>query len=177
MSNRDFDKVACSPSTERSGGGGGRRGSNSDGRRNSRGGMKQVSIVRRACFSACHRLHSDQLSDAENKDVFGKCNSANGHGHNYVLYVTVRGEVNPITGMVMNLVDVKHAINETVMKELDHKCIDKDVAYFCDNGVVSTAENIAIYIYDSLLPYVPEGCSLEEIRLEETENNIAIYRG
>jgi len=136
--------------------------------------MPIVYITRRVTFCSSHRLHSDCLSDEENRRVFGKCNNPNGHGHNYALEVTVRGEVDPRTGMVMNLADLKRMIQDTIMADLDHKNLNLDVPAFRD--VNPTAENIAIYVWRQLSELLPPGL-LYEIRLHETENNLAVYRG
>mmetsp|Transcript_15855 Transcript_15855/g.44903 ORF Transcript_15855/g.44903 Transcript_15855/m.44903 type:complete len:142 (+) Transcript_15855:171-596(+) len=133
-----------------------------------------VRLERRERFSACHRLHSRHLSDEENKTVYGKCNHANGHGHNYVLYVTVEGETDVRTGMVINLADLKVLIKKHVLDQLDHRNIDVDVPYFAD-GRPSTAENIAVYVWEQLQPHL--GGLLFQVKIEETENNFAIYRG
>ncbi|XP_062382050.1 6-pyruvoyl tetrahydrobiopterin synthase [Sardina pilchardus] len=131
-------------------------------------------ITRVQSFSACHRLHSKALSDEENKKVFGKCNNPNGHGHNYKVEVTVRGKIDRRTGMVMNLTDLKLYIEEAIMIPLDHKNLDKDVPYFAD--VVSTTENLAVFIWDSLAKLLPPNL-LYEIKVHETDKNIVVYRG
>ncbi|CAH2326258.1 6-pyruvoyl tetrahydrobiopterin synthase [Pelobates cultripes] len=87
-------------------------------------------ISRSMTFSACHRLHSNSLSDEENKRIFGKCNNPNGHGHNYKVIVTVRGKIDPVTGMVMNLTDLKKYMEEAIAIPMDHKNLDQDVPYF-----------------------------------------------
>ncbi|XP_031735745.1 6-pyruvoyl tetrahydrobiopterin synthase-like isoform X2 [Anarrhichthys ocellatus] len=87
-------------------------------------------ITRVQSFSACHRLHSVHLSDEENKRVYGKCDNPNGHGHNYKVEVTVRGKIDRLTGMVMNLTDLKRCIEDVIMTPLDHKNLDQDVPYF-----------------------------------------------
>ncbi|XP_069672818.1 6-pyruvoyl tetrahydrobiopterin synthase isoform X1 [Periplaneta americana] len=87
-------------------------------------------LTRKEIFSACHRLHSPQLSEEENKEVYGKCNNVNGHGHNYVVEVTLHGTIDPSTGMVMNINDLKKYMNNAIMEPLDHKNLDKDVPYF-----------------------------------------------
>ncbi|XP_066991456.2 6-pyruvoyl tetrahydrobiopterin synthase isoform X2 [Anabrus simplex] len=89
-------------------------------------------LVRREIFSACHRLHSPDLSDEENKATYGKCNNFHGHGHNYIVEVTLRGPVAADTGMVMNINDLKHYMNTAIMDTMDHKNLDKDVPYFKD---------------------------------------------
>ncbi|XP_028264371.1 6-pyruvoyl tetrahydrobiopterin synthase [Parambassis ranga] len=131
-------------------------------------------ITRVQSFSACHRLHSVDLSDEENKKVFGKCNNPNGHGHNYKVEVTVRGKIDPITGMVMNLTDLKKCIEEVIMIPLDHKNLDKDVPYFA--RVVSTTENLAVYIWDNMVKTLLPNL-LYEIKIYETDKNIVVYRG
>ncbi|KAL4223958.1 hypothetical protein ACF0H5_017417 [Mactra antiquata] len=135
-----------------------------------------VYITRVESFSACHRLHSPKLTDEENLKLFGKCNNPNGHGHNYKVEVTVRGPVDPATGMVMNLCDLKAYMNKAFMETLDHKNIDKDEPYFKD--IVSTAENIAVYIWERMSKLVINSTvQLFEVKVHETDKNIATYRG
>jgi len=136
--------------------------------------MPTVYLSRRAVFSSSHRLHSEHLSDEENHRLFGKCNNPRGHGHNYTVEVVVKGEVDPRTGIVMNLTDLKRAIDETVMRELDHRNLNEDVPAF--RGVNPTAEMIAVTIWKMIEPRIG-GASLHEIRLHETENNVVVYRG
>lgn len=132
-----------------------------------------VYISRKESFSASHRLHNPKLSDEENRLIFGKCNHKNGHGHNYTVKVTVCGPLDPNTGMVMNLTDVKKHM-DTVIDPLDHKNLDMDVPHFRD--VCSTAENIAVYIWIYLSKLLPDG-SLYEVKVKETGKNSAYYRG
>jgi len=136
-----------------------------------------VYLTRRETFSACHRLHSYDLSDAENTQVFGKCNNPNGHGHNYSLEVTVKGRPHPKTGMVMNITDLKAVIEAEVMRTLDHKNVDLDVPWFSQGKIVSTAENIAVFIWKQVEGRLPEGAVLHKIKLWETEKNIVVYKG
>ncbi|XP_045872283.1 6-pyruvoyl tetrahydrobiopterin synthase isoform X1 [Meles meles] len=96
------------------------------------GGHPRARVSRLVTFSATHRLHSKSLSNEENLKLFGKCNNPNGHGHNYKVVVTVHGEIDPVTGMVMNLTDLKEYMEEAIMKPLDHKNLDLDVPYFAD---------------------------------------------
>ncbi|XP_071974159.1 6-pyruvoyl tetrahydrobiopterin synthase [Engystomops pustulosus] len=133
-----------------------------------------IEIARSVSFSACHRLHCNSLSDEENKKIFGKCNNPNGHGHNYRVIVTVRGEIDPVTGMVMNLTDLKKYMEEAIMIPLDHKNLDRDVPYF--KTVVSSVENLTVFIWDSLKEKLPPGL-LYEVCVYETECNTATYRG
>ncbi|KAG8563800.1 hypothetical protein GDO81_016204, partial [Engystomops pustulosus] len=119
-------------------------------------------------------FYSNSLSDEENKKIFGKCNNPNGHGHNYRVIVTVRGEIDPVTGMVMNLTDLKKYMEEAIMIPLDHKNLDRDVPYF--KTVVSSVENLTVFIWDSLKEKLPPGL-LYEVCVYETECNTATYRG
>lgn len=132
-------------------------------------------LVRKEIFSACHRLHSRKLSDEENMHVYGKCNNVNGHGHNYVVEVTLRGPVDSNTGMVININDLKKYMNSAIMEPLDHKNLDKDVPYFTD--VVSTTENVAVFIWNNLKALLPNPTILYEVKIYETEKNIVIFRG
>ncbi|XP_018112989.2 6-pyruvoyl tetrahydrobiopterin synthase [Xenopus laevis] len=133
-----------------------------------------IQISRSLSFSASHRLHSNSLSEEENKRIFGKCNNPNGHGHNYKAIVTVRGKIDPITGMVMNLTDLKRYMEECITVPLDHKNVDKDVPYF--RNVVSTVENITVFIWEELQKRLPAGL-LYEVCVHETDSNSAVYRG
>ncbi|XP_040075672.2 6-pyruvoyl tetrahydrobiopterin synthase [Ixodes scapularis] len=133
-----------------------------------------ASVTRIECFSACHRLHSPSLSDGENAQVYGKCNNPNGHGHNYKLEVTVRGPVDPDTGMVINITALKSSIQRQVLDELDHKNLDKDVSHF--RNKVSTTENLAVFIWQRLRDDLPEQLHLQ-VRLHETDKNVVTYQG
>lgn len=137
-----------------------------------------VYITRTESFSASHRLHSKRLSDEENFQIFGKCSNPNGHGHNYKVDVTLKGPVNPNTGMVVNLVDLKAWMGRAFMDTLDHKNLDLDVPYFAD--VVSTAENIAVYIWERMseqMKIESDPGLLYEVKIFESDKNVAIYRG
>ncbi|XP_076856220.1 6-pyruvoyl tetrahydrobiopterin synthase-like [Brachyhypopomus gauderio] len=137
-------------------------------------GERIAYITRVQSFSACHRLHSKSLNDEENRRIFGKCNNPNGHGHNYKVEVTVRGKIDHNTGMVMNLTDLKQHIEEAIMKPLDHKNLDLDVPFFAD--IVSTTENLAVYIWESMSRLLPAH-TLYEVKLYETDKNMVVYRG
>ncbi|KAG8141629.1 hypothetical protein E2320_007214 [Naja naja] len=135
---------------------------------------RRARVSRCTTFSASHRLHSPFLSDEENRKLFGKCNNPNGHGHNYKVEVTVQGEINPLTGMVISLTDLKAYMEQAIMEPLDHKNLDKDVPYFA--GVVSTTEEVAVFIWDSLQKCLPTG-ALYKVKVYETEKNIVVYKG
>ena len=136
--------------------------------------MSRAVVTRRMTFSAGHRLHNDALSAEENRRIFGKCNNPNGHGHNFVVEVTVAGDIDPATGMVYNLRDLKKIMSEVIEDGLDHKNLNLDVPAF--KGVIATAENIAAVLWGQLAERLPKG-ALHEVKLVETENNSVSYRG
>lgn len=133
-------------------------------------------ITRRVVFSAAHRLHNPALSDEENKNIYGECNNPDGHGHNYVLEVTVRGNISNKTGMLIDLKDLKKIITEKVINKVDHKYLNYDVDFM--RGIIPTAENIVIQFWKILKEALSkEKTELYELRLYETDNNIVVYRG
>jgi 6-pyruvoyltetrahydropterin/6-carboxytetrahydropterin synthase len=133
-----------------------------------------VYLTRRVSFSASHRLWSTQLTEAENYALYEKCANPNGHGHNYVLEVTVQGVPDLQTGMVLNLTEIKHAMNEQVVKWVDHKHLNYDVTWL--DGSIPTTEVLVIKFWERLANVIPAGM-LYEVKLHETENNAASYRG
>lgn len=133
-----------------------------------------VYLTRRTTFSAAHRLWSSQLTEEENRALYDKCANPNGHGHNYVLEVTVHGTPDARTGMLLNLVDLKQAINEHVIAWVDHKHLNHDVPWL--EGSIPTTEVLVIKFWERLERALPQGL-LYEVKLYETENNIASYRG
>ncbi len=133
-----------------------------------------VYLTRRESFCASHRLHSEKLSEEENRKLFGKCNSENGHGHNYFIEVTVRGEPNSDTGLVMNLTELKEIIHRAILDKVDHKHLNLDVKEL--KGINPTTENLARAFFSMLTPAVPKGM-LFEVRVFETEKNSAAFRG
>ena len=128
----------------------------------------KTSITRRVTFSAGHRLYNPVFDDEKNREVFGDCAHPNGHGHNYTLEVTVTGEIDPETGMVINLKDMKRIITEQVIAKVDHKNLNLDVAFM--QGIIPTTENFAHKIWDILDRAFGNGL-LESIVLHESENN------
>ena len=125
-------------------------------------------------FSAAHRLHNDKFSEKENKEIFGKCNNPNGHGHDYYLELTVSGKVADDTGMIIKL-DVLDSIVMQVIDYLDHKRLDVEIDYFVN--VRASGENIAKYLWDKLVDKIPQPAYLYHIRLWETSENYFDYRG
>jgi 6-pyruvoyltetrahydropterin/6-carboxytetrahydropterin synthase len=134
-------------------------------------------ITRREEFCASHRLHNPLFSDERNRELYGICNNPNGHGHNYELEVTVRGEVPSDTGMVMNLNDLMRLLRERVLPQVDHKHLNHDVPYL--EGIVPTAENLVVALWRQIEPEVTrfQGCRLHRIRLYESRNSFVDYRG
>lgn len=137
----------------------------------------KVYLTRRETFSASHRLHSKSLTDEQNLNIFSKCNNPNGHGHNYILEVTITGSINPQTGMLMNITDLKNIIQNHVLDLVDHKHLDLDVEYFREMNLVSTTENLCVFIWNQLVMNLDKNAHLYEIKLYETEKNIVVYRG
>ena len=135
-------------------------------------GLK-IELGRRYRFSASHRLHSSRLSEEENRRVYGKCNNPHGHGHNYVVEVSVSGAVDPATGMIANLLDLDSFVEREVIEPFDHKSLNEDVAAFREN--VPTTENICKEIFERLKRF-PKA-KLERVRVEETGNNTFEYAG
>jgi 6-pyruvoyltetrahydropterin/6-carboxytetrahydropterin synthase len=133
-----------------------------------------VYLTRRTTFSAAHRLWSNHLTEEENIALYDKCANPNGHGHNYILEVTVRGNPEPRTGMVLNLTDLKQVINEHVIDRVDHKHLNYDVPWL--EGSIPTTEMLVIKFWERLEGALPLGL-LYEVKLYETDNNIASYRG
>ena len=133
-----------------------------------------IFITRKIEFSAGHRLFNPNFSDEKNEATFGLCNNPNGHGHNYVLEVTLSGEVCDDTGMVFDLKELKKLTQREIIDKVDHKNLNVDVDYL--KGVIPTAENLAIKFWDILEPKVTKG-RLHEIKLYESERNYVVYRG
>jgi 6-pyruvoyltetrahydropterin/6-carboxytetrahydropterin synthase len=133
----------------------------------------KIELGRRYHFSASHRLHTAHLSEEENCRVFGKCNNPFGHGHNYVLEVSVSGSVDPMTGMIANLAELDGFVEKAVLQVFDHKSLNEDVAEFQEK--VPTTENLCIDIYERLKRF--SHAKLERVRIEETRNNSFEYAG
>ena len=133
-----------------------------------------VYITRRETFAAAHRLFKPELSDEENLKLFGKCSNPNWHGHNYTLEVIVAGEVNPGTGFVMDLKELKEVVRKNVISKVDHKNLNLDTDFMKDK--IPTSENIVIAIWNELKDKITKG-KLYSVKLYETENNYFEYKG
>lgn len=135
-----------------------------------------IYITRKASFNAAHKLFRPEWSNEENAAVFGKCSNPNWHGHNYQLFVTVKGEVNPQTGFLVDLKWLKDITNEYVIDKIDHKNLNLDVDFM--KGKLASTENLAIAVWDELFPHIEEvGAALHSIKIYETENNYVEYFG
>ena len=136
--------------------------------------MAIVTVTRRLRFNAAHRIHNPALSDDENRQLFGKCNNPNWHGHNYVLEVSVRGVVDERTGYVIDLGALRDVVEREVIDKTDHRNLNLDVDYM--RGINPTTENVVVAIWRVLAPAV-HPARLLRLRLWETENNFAEYEG
>ncbi|MFZ4400663.1 MAG: 6-pyruvoyl trahydropterin synthase family protein [Bacteroidales bacterium] len=135
-----------------------------------------IYISRRERFNAAHRLFRADFTDEKNMEVFGKCSNPNWHGHNYELFVTVKGNINPETGFLINLKDLSRIVNEFVINKLDHKNVNLEVDFM--QGKLASTENLAKAIWDEIeLPIKDLGATLHCIKLFETENNFVEYFG
>ena len=133
-----------------------------------------IYVTRRAEFSASHYYHNPELSPEENRRIFGKCNNPHGHGHNYTLEVTVAGDVDSKTGMVLDIKDLKQLVEDEVLQSMDHRFLNKEVPVF--SSTLPTTENIAVEIWKRLAQKLPNG-KLHRIRLYETPDLYVDYFG
>jgi 6-pyruvoyltetrahydropterin/6-carboxytetrahydropterin synthase len=131
-------------------------------------------VTRRVGFSASHRLYNPEYSEVKNEEIFDKCNNYHGHGHNYILEVTVAGNPNPSTGYVIDLKKLKMILNEEILLKVDHKHLNFDVDFL--EGVIPTVENIAVVFWDILKDKIKDG-RLYRIKLFESETSFVEYFG
>jgi len=133
-----------------------------------------IYLTRKCEFSASHYYHNPQWSDEENRRVFGKCANLNGHGHNYTLEVTVKGEIDPVTGFVVDLKELKDILNREVVDAMDHRHLNKEVPEFA--STIPTSENIAIAIWQRLEQRL-KVAKLHRVRLYELPDLFVDYYG
>ena len=133
-----------------------------------------VYLTRKCEFSAAHYYHNPDFSPEENQRIFGKCNNPNGHGHNYTLEVTVKGQVNPRSGFVVDLRELKDTLEREVLSALDHRFLNKEVPEFRDR--IPTTENLAIAIWERLQPKM-KVAQLHRVRLYETPDLFVDFCG
>lgn len=137
---------------------------------------QMIYLTRRERFSAAHRMYRQDWSDEENQKEFGKCSNPNWHGHNYILYITVKGDQSTNNGFVININILKQIIKERIIDKVDHKNLNLDVDFM--KGMITTTENLAVAIWDELKPLIEkEGVFLHCVKIEETENNSIEYYG
>ena len=135
-----------------------------------------IFITRRERFSAAHRLYNKDWSDSKNFEVYGACSNPNWHGHNYILKITVKGEINPEIGYLCDLKILSGMIREAVIDKLDHKNINLEVDFM--QGKKVSTENLAVGIWEQLEPLIRKmNIELHSVYLEETENNFVEYFG
>jgi 6-pyruvoyltetrahydropterin/6-carboxytetrahydropterin synthase len=133
-------------------------------------------ITRREYFNAAHKVYNPDWDDAKNKEVFGGCANPNWHGHNYIIYVTVKGDIKKDTNFVVDLKSLSKLIKEHILDKVDHRNFNLDVPFMKD--IMPSAENIAIAFWNQLaLPVAELGGKLHSIKLQETENNYVEYFG
>ncbi|HTA83551.1 MAG TPA: 6-carboxytetrahydropterin synthase [Bacteroidia bacterium] len=133
-------------------------------------------VTRRECFNAAHRVYNPKWSDKKNNEVFGACANPNWHGHNYELFVTVKGNMNKDTGFVVDLRALSILIKKQIIDKVDHKNFNMDVPFL--KGQMSSTENIIVAFWEQLeKPIAKLGCKLHSLKLQETENNVAEYFG
>lgn len=134
-----------------------------------------IYLTRKEHFNAAHKLFNPAWSEEQNNAIFGKCANKNWHGHNYDLYITVKGEINPETGFIVNLKDLSSLIKKEICDLLDHKNLNLDVPGM---PIMPSTENVAIFIWDILAPKITEmNAVLHCVKLYETENNYVEYFG
>ncbi len=133
-----------------------------------------IYVTRKTTFSAAHRLYNPTFSDERNEAVFDKCNNPNGHGHNYVLEVTVKGRPDPLTGYVIDLKQLKDILDRIIVDKVDHKHLNYDVDFL--RGYIPTVENLCVAFWQQLEHSLPSG-ELHSIRLYESDQNVAEYFG
>ena len=135
-----------------------------------------IFITRRERFNAAHRMFRSDWDDEKNMMVFGKCSNPNWHGHNYNLYVTVKGEINKDTGLLLNLKDLSSLIKKNIIEKIDHKNMNIEVDFM--KGKIASTENLVVAIWNELTDKIKSlGAELHCVKIEETENNIVEYYG
>jgi len=135
--------------------------------------MSQATITRRYRFCSAHRLHTEQLSAEENRATFGKCNNPNGHGHNYVVFVSVKGDIDPVTHQVLDVSRLDAVVERIVVQRFDHQDLNLDPEFATQT---TTGENLVLLIWDLLVDKLPAG-RLVKVGVIETRDNYFEYSG
>lgn len=139
--------------------------------------MPQAYLTRRVTFAAAHRYHRPEWSDARNEEVFGSCSRDSYHGHNYVCEVTLRGEIDDVTGFIIGLDTLDSILDEEVKARFDNRNINVDVAEFADGKLMPSGENLARFIFGRLRLRLPEGVQLTDVTIAEDQTLSASYKG
>lgn len=134
-----------------------------------------IYLTRHEHFNAAHKLYNPEWSPEKNREVFGKCANENWHGHNYELIVTIKGEVDPDTGFLMDAKRLGEVLREHVTEKLDHRNLNMDVDFM--RGKLASTENLAMVIWEQLVPHLPPGVSLHCVKLYETPRICVEYFG
>ena len=135
-----------------------------------------VYITRRERFSAAHRLFNPNWTDEENYQAYGKCSNANWHGHNYELLVTIKGEINPKLGYLVDLKDLSNVLKVNIIDKVDHRNLNTEVDFM--QGKIVSTENLVISIWEQIEPHLIKlNVQLHSVKVQETENNYAEYFG
>jgi 6-pyruvoyltetrahydropterin/6-carboxytetrahydropterin synthase len=138
--------------------------------------MNTVFLTRRERFNAAHRMFRPEWSDEKNLEIFGKCSNPLWHGHNYILFITVKGKINPETGCLVNLTLLSQIIRREIIDKVDHKNLNLEVNFM--EGKIVSSENLAVEIWKQLEPHINQlGVKLHCVKIEETENNFVEYFG
>lgn len=132
-------------------------------------------LTRKEQFNSAHKLYNPKWSREQNVEVFGVCANENWHGHNFDLFITIKGEVNPDTGFVMNAKDLGKIINEFIIEKLDHKNLNLEVDFLKDK--LCSVENIALGIWNEMVKHLPKGVQMHCVRLHETPKIYVEYFG
>ena len=138
--------------------------------------MASASLTRRVTFAAAHRYRRPDWSDAENERVFGLCARSSFHGHSYVCHVTVRGDIDPVTGMVVDLGALDRVLDEEVRERFDHRNINLDIPEFADGKLVPTGENLARFIFERVQRGLAGMAKVTEVTVAEDESMSCTYR-
>lgn len=138
--------------------------------------MRTIYVTRHEHFNAAHKLWNEDWSDEKNEEIFGKCSNKNWHGHNYDLYVTVKGSPNADTGYVMDLKVLSDLIKAKILDHVDHKNLNLDVPFM--KGIMASTENLCFAVWDQLQAEIEKhNCTLHCVKIYETSNNFAEYYG
>ena len=133
-----------------------------------------VAVTVKVYFEAAHRLHNPARSAEWNRQTFGKCNNPHGHGHNYTLEVTVEGQVDPETGYLIDMKDLKDLLHRVVVNEVDHRFLNIEVTWL--DGIIPSTENLARVFFERIAAELPDGIRLAAVTVHETDRNRATYR-